>query len=79
MLRRRRLRLLIALILVLVGYFYFWTSFLERYRRSSFGGGSKFVIILESNVEGGVMELKGAREWAVERNSIRNKQEYAKQ
>ncbi|KAE8333379.1 alpha-1,6-mannosyltransferase subunit [Aspergillus sergii] len=79
MLRRRRLRLLIALILVLVGYFYFWTAFLERYRRSSFGGGSKFVIILESNVEGGVMELKGAREWAVERNSIRNKQEYAKQ
>ena len=25
------------------------------------------------------MELKGAREWAVERNSIRNKQEYARQ
>ncbi|KNG80615.1 alpha-1,6-mannosyltransferase subunit, partial [Aspergillus nomiae NRRL 13137] len=79
MLRRRRLRLLIALILVLVGYLVFWTSFIERYRRSSFGGGSKFVIILESNVEGGVMELKGAREWAVERNSIRNKQEYARQ
>ncbi|OGM47749.1 hypothetical protein ABOM_004280 [Aspergillus bombycis] len=79
MLRRRRLRLLIALVLVLVGYLVFWTSFIERYRRSSFGGGSKFVIILESNIEGGVMELKGAREWAVERNSIRNKQEYARQ
>jgi mannan polymerase II complex MNN10 subunit len=35
------------------------------------------VIILGSNVEGGVMEWKGAREWAIERNSIWNKQQYA--
>lgn len=36
------------------------------------------MIILGSNVEGGVMELKGAREWAIERNSIWNKQKYAR-
>lgn len=35
------------------------------------------MIILGSNVEGGVMEWKGAREWAIERNSIWNKQQYA--
>ena len=34
------------------------------------------MVILGSNVEGGVMEWKGAREWAIERNSIRNKKEY---
>lgn len=37
------------------------------------------MIILGSNVEGGVMELKGAREWAIERNSIWNKKRYAQQ
>lgn len=37
------------------------------------------MIILGSNVGGGVMEWKGAREWAIERNSIWNKQRYAKQ
>ncbi|KAJ6163988.1 hypothetical protein N7470_002660 [Penicillium chermesinum] len=47
------------------------------YRRSPLGGGRKFVIILGSNVEGGVMEWKGAREWAIERNSIWNKELYA--
>ncbi|KAE8149200.1 alpha-1,6-mannosyltransferase subunit [Aspergillus avenaceus] len=77
MLRRRRLRLFLVLAVVLVGYIFFWSSLMERYRRSSFGGGHKFVIILESNIEGGVMELKGAREWAVERNSVKNKQMYA--
>lgn len=52
--------------------------FVETFRRSAFGGGRKFVIILESNIEGGVMELKSTREWAIERNSIKNKKEYAK-
>lgn len=48
-----------------------------KWRRSaSLGGGEKFVIILGANVEGGVMEWKGAREWAIERNSIRNKKRY---
>lgn len=54
----------------LVALFYAW-------RNASWGGGgSKFVIILGSNVGGGVMEWKGAREWAIERDSIRNKKKY---
>ncbi|OGE50979.1 hypothetical protein PENARI_c015G00036 [Penicillium arizonense] len=53
-------------------------AIVQTYRRSPMGGGKKFVLILGSNVEGGVMELKGAREWAIERNSIWNKQKYAK-
>lgn len=52
-------------------------DFVEHYRRSPLGRGHKFVVILESNVEGGVMEWKGASEWAVERNSIWNKKRYA--
>lgn len=37
------------------------------------GNGRKIVIITASNVEGGVMEWKGAREWAIERVSLWNK------
>lgn len=49
---------------------YYW-------RRSSLGGGgNKYVIILGANVGGGVMEWKGAREWAIERDSVRNKRKY---
>lgn len=49
------------------------------YQRSSFlGGGSKFVIVLASNEGGGVMEWKGAKEWAIERESIDNKKAYAR-
>lgn len=40
------------------------------------GNGSKIVVILGSNVGGGVMDLKGAREWAIERESIANKKKY---
>ncbi|KAK7747681.1 alpha-1,6-mannosyltransferase [Diatrype stigma] len=40
------------------------------------GGGEKFVIILAANIGGGVMEWKGAREWAIERDSVRNKRKY---
>ncbi|KAL2841909.1 galactosyl transferase GMA12/MNN10 family-domain-containing protein [Aspergillus pseudoustus] len=76
-LRRRRARFLLALGFLLLGYLFFWTSFVEIFRRSTFGGGRKFVIILESNIEGGVMEWKGAREWAIERNSVSNKKDYA--
>ncbi|KAL4920783.1 galactosyl transferase GMA12/MNN10 family-domain-containing protein [Aspergillus aurantiobrunneus] len=76
--RRRKLRFFLALTVFLFGYLFFWTTFLETFRRSLFGGGPKFVVILESNIEGGVMELKGAREWAIERNSIANKKSYAR-
>jgi mannan polymerase II complex MNN10 subunit len=48
------------------------------WRRSKvLGGGKKFVIILAANQGGGVMEWKGPREWAIERDSIRNKRKYA--
>lgn len=48
-----------------------------HWRRTSWlGGGEKYVIILGANVGGGVMEWKGAREWAVERDSVRNKKKY---
>lgn len=50
----------------------------ESYRRSSVGGGKKIVLIVASNVGGGVMEWKGAREWAIERDSLRNKKRYVK-
>lgn len=58
-----------CMILILAALVYYW--------RRSFGGGNKFVIILGANVGGGVMEWKGAREWAVERDSVRNKRKYA--
>lgn len=53
---------------------------LHRIYRSTgyLGGGSKFVIILAANQGGGVMEWKGPREWAIERDSIKNKRKYVK-
>ncbi|KAK9770645.1 putative Galactosyl transferase GMA12/MNN10 family protein [Seiridium cardinale] len=48
-----------------------------HWRRATWlGGGERFVIILAANVGGGVMEWKGAREWAIERDSVRNKRRY---
>ncbi|EGE08061.1 galactosyl transferase [Trichophyton equinum CBS 127.97] len=55
-----------------------WSAIYESYRRSSIGGGKKIVLIVASNVGGGVMEWKGAREWAIERDSLRNKKKYVK-
>jgi len=49
------------------------------YRRTLWlGGGNKFVVMLAANQGGGVMEWKGPREWAIERDSVRNKKKYAK-
>jgi len=49
------------------------------YNHTSFlGGGSKFVLILAANQGGGVMEWKGPKEWAIERDSVRNKRKYVK-
>jgi mannan polymerase II complex MNN10 subunit len=50
------------------------------YRRSATfgGGGSKYVVILAANQGGGVMEWKGPREWAIERDSVKNKKKYTK-
>ena len=55
------------------------TALHRAYRRAGWlGGGNKFVIILAANQGGGVMEWKGPREWAIERDSVRNKKKYAK-
>ncbi|KAK3952392.1 galactosyl transferase GMA12/MNN10 family-domain-containing protein [Pseudoneurospora amorphoporcata] len=75
----RRTKMLIAFgLLFLLGYIIFYsTPLVYYYRRTAWlGGGQKFVIILAANVGGGVMEWKGAREWAIERDSIRNKKKY---
>ena len=36
------------------------------------------MIVLAANIGGGVMDWKGPREWAIERDSVRNKRRYAK-
>jgi mannan polymerase II complex MNN10 subunit len=55
-----------------------WYLAWNEIRDRSFGGGEQFVIILAANVGGGVMEWKGPREWAIERDSVKNKKNYAK-
>ena len=53
------------------------TALSRIYHGTSFlGGGSKFVVILATNQGGGVMEWKNPRQWAIERNTIRNKHQY---
>ncbi|KAF2636094.1 hypothetical protein P280DRAFT_157471 [Massarina eburnea CBS 473.64] len=74
-----RLRKILGpVLLILLTYTLFYVTPLHRvYRRSSwFGGGNKFVIILAANQGGGVMEWKGPREWAIERDSVKNKKKY---
>ncbi|CZT24750.1 related to MNN10-subunit of mannosyltransferase complex [Ramularia collo-cygni] len=74
-----RRRKLVAACLLIVGMIVLWnTTLVYWYRRTAWlGGGAKFVIILGANQGGGVMEWKGAREWAIERDSVRNKKKYA--
>ncbi|KAK3059122.1 alpha-1,6-mannosyltransferase [Extremus antarcticus] len=74
--RRKYVALLVMMLLMIllftnktVNYWYRRTSWL--------GGGSKFVIILGANQGGGVMDWKGPREWAIERDSVKNKKKYA--
>ncbi|KAJ5937534.1 hypothetical protein N7454_003876 [Penicillium verhagenii] len=78
LMRRGRVRVFAGILLLLLGYLFIWSTLVQLFRRSPLGGGRKVVIILGSNTEGGVMDLKGAREWAIERNSIWNKERYAK-
>ncbi|EAS36092.3 alpha-1,6-mannosyltransferase subunit [Coccidioides immitis RS] len=78
LLRRKRVQLLLLLILMFVFWLVFSQPIYEAYRRSSLGGGKKIVLIVASNLGGGVMEWKGAREWAIERDSLRNKRRYVK-
>ncbi|ROT37330.1 hypothetical protein SODALDRAFT_340660 [Sodiomyces alkalinus F11] len=75
--RRTRSFLFFLFIILASLYIFYHSPMAYHWRRSaSFGGGEKFVIVLGANVEGGVMEWKGAREWAIERDSIRNKKRY---
>ncbi|KAG5937734.1 hypothetical protein E4U60_001746 [Claviceps pazoutovae] len=75
--RKLKIRLLICFILLLSLFIFYHSPLVYWYRRASWGGGgSKYVIVLAANVGGGVMEWKGAREWAIERDSVRNKRKY---
>lgn len=75
--RLRAQLLLLVGIAALVALFYA-TPAHRLWRRTSFlGGGNKFVVILAANQGGGVMEWKGPREWAIERDSVKNKKKYA--
>ncbi|KAF2806904.1 uncharacterized protein BDZ99DRAFT_393124 [Mytilinidion resinicola] len=74
---RKPLFVVAALLLCLL--LFYVTPLYRLWRRTSFlGGGSKFVIILAANQGGGVMEWKGPREWAIERDSVKNKKKYAR-
>ncbi|KAI9715415.1 MAG: alpha-1,6-mannosyltransferase [Chrysothrix sp. TS-e1954] len=74
---RLRFRLGVVLAIVMVVVLFYTTPAHRAYRRSSWlGGGNKFVIILAANQGGGVMEWKGPREWAIERDSVKNKKRY---
>lgn len=72
---RKQLVVAIAVILLIV---LFYATPLHRLYRRHLGGGKKFVIMLGANQGGGVMEWKGAREWAIERDSVKNKKQYAR-
>ncbi|KAF2035690.1 hypothetical protein EK21DRAFT_84116 [Setomelanomma holmii] len=76
-----RLRRSVGVVLFIIfSIIIFYVTPLHRmYRRSTmFGGGSKYVVILAANQGGGVMEWKGPREWAIERDSVKNKKKYTK-
>ncbi|KAI9052722.1 hypothetical protein LZ554_002998 [Drepanopeziza brunnea f. sp. 'monogermtubi'] len=77
--RKTRLRVLLVLGLIVAYILFYSTPAVYYWRRSKHmgGGGKKHVIILAANQGGGVMEWKGPREWAIERDSVRNKKKYA--
>ncbi|KAL1622608.1 alpha-1,6-mannosyltransferase [Neofusicoccum ribis] len=78
-LRSMRLRFVLLLAILLFVMLTWVPPFDKIYNRASWlGGGSKYVIILAANVGGGVMEWKGPREWAIERDSVKNKKRYAR-
>ncbi|ORY66276.1 galactosyl transferase GMA12/MNN10 family-domain-containing protein [Pseudomassariella vexata] len=75
--RKAKVRSLIVSMLLLCYVLFCVTPLRYHWRRTSWlGGGQKYVILLAANVGGGVMEWKGAREWAIERDSVRNKRKY---
>nr|POF26131.1 putative alpha-1,6-mannosyltransferase mnn10 [Quercus suber] len=77
-LSRRRKYTALLVVLVLGLWILFHKPITLAYRRTAWlGGGSKVVMILGANQGGGVMDYKGAREWAIERDSVKNKEKYA--
>ncbi|KIX01482.1 uncharacterized protein Z518_09208 [Rhinocladiella mackenziei CBS 650.93] len=77
-LRRFKFLFIILSIVTFTTFLISQTNVRARYRSNAhLGGGSKFVIILGANEGGGVMEWKGPREWAIERDSVKNKKRYA--
>ncbi|POS87526.1 hypothetical protein EPUL_001941 [Erysiphe pulchra] len=77
--RKTKIRLLTMIGLIAVYILFYFTPAHYWWRRTKFlGGGQKFVLILAANQGGGVMEWKGPREWAIERDSVRNKKRYVK-
>ncbi|KAK6609242.1 glycosyltransferase family 34 protein [Botrytis cinerea] len=76
--RKMRMRFMIVLGFVMMIILFYSTPLHYWWRRAThLGGGKKFVIILAANQGGGVMEWKGPREWAIERDSVKNKRKYA--
>ncbi|KAL1955900.1 hypothetical protein VTO42DRAFT_7973 [Malbranchea cinnamomea] len=78
LLRRTKIRLLVVFVIALIFWLNFHDPITQAYRASSWGSGPEVVLIVPSNIGGGVMEWKGAREWAIERHSLGNKRRYAK-
>lgn len=68
-----------AILAIILMYILFYATPAHYWwrRAKHLGGGKKFVVILAANQGGGVMEWKGPREWAIERDSVRNKRKYA--
>ncbi|KAG7131239.1 alpha-1 like protein [Verticillium longisporum] len=76
--RKTKIRLAILFFILFAVWVFYHSPLVYHWRRTSWlGGGQKYVIILAANVGGGVMEWKGAREWAIERDSVKNKKAYA--
>ncbi|EEH21491.2 hypothetical protein PABG_03707 [Paracoccidioides brasiliensis Pb03] len=76
--RKWRFRSILLLLLSFIFWFSYSARIMQSYRGSSLGGGKKIVLIVGSNIGGGVMEWKGPREWAIERDSLKNKKNYVK-
>ncbi|KAJ1331355.1 mannan polymerase II complex MNN10 subunit [Microdochium nivale] len=75
--RKTKIAAAIILGIIVLHTLFYCTPLVYYWRRSpSLGGGQKFVVVLAANIGGGVMEWKGAREWAIERDSVRNKRRY---
>ncbi|KAF1837522.1 hypothetical protein BDW02DRAFT_491343 [Decorospora gaudefroyi] len=77
--RLRKIVALVLLVLLIPMLRNSNTALRRTWRRSPWlGGGSKYVVILAANQGGGVMEWKGPREWAIERDSVKNKKKYTR-